>query len=105
MYGDLLYVTKSNQAILSCLDPSSGQPRSESVRLPDMMNMYASPVGTAGRVYFTSREGTTVVIKNQAEFEVLASNKLAEGIDASAAIVGRELFLRGHQHLYCLAED
>jgi hypothetical protein len=30
---------------------------------------------------------------------VLAVNKLSEGIDASPAIVGRELFLRGHQHL------
>jgi len=36
---------------------------------------------------------------------VLAVNKLSEGIDSSPAIVGRELFLRGHQHLYKIAAD
>ena len=34
----------------------------------------------------------------------LALNQLTEPISASAAIAGRELFLRGEKHLYCLAE-
>ena len=105
LYGDLFYMTRSNQAVMSCLDPASGKPLTEGVRLPEMRSMYASPVGAANRVYFTSREGTTLVIKNQTEFEVLAINKLPEGIDASPAIVGREMFLRGEKHLYCLAEE
>src|SRR5437667_221575 len=37
-------------------------------------------------------------------FEVLATNKLDDGMDASPAIVGKELFLRGRQNLYCIAE-
>jgi hypothetical protein len=36
--------------------------------------------------------------------EVLATNKLDEKFDASPAVVGKELFLRGHEYLYCLAE-
>jgi outer membrane protein assembly factor BamB len=105
LYGDLLYVTKSNVGIMTCLNPASGEPLSESVRLPEMRSLYASPVGAAGRVYFSSREGTTLVIKNQPALEVLAINKLPESIDASPAIVGHEMFLRGKQHLYCLAEE
>jgi outer membrane protein assembly factor BamB len=105
LYGDLLYLTKSNVGIMTCLNPASGETLSETVRLPEIGNVYASPVGAADRVYFTGREGTTVVIKKQAELEVLAINKLPEGFDASPAIVGREMFLRGNEHLYCLAEE
>jgi outer membrane protein assembly factor BamB len=35
--------------------------------------------------------------------EVIATNSLEDRIDASPAIVGNELYLRGHQHLYCVA--
>jgi outer membrane protein assembly factor BamB len=37
-------------------------------------------------------------------YEVLATNQLDEGIDASPAIAGNEIFLRGAESLYCIAE-
>ncbi len=37
-------------------------------------------------------------------YEILATNKLDEGIDASPAIAGDEIFLRGNESLYCIAE-
>jgi hypothetical protein len=61
-------------------------------------------VGAAGRVYFVARDGTALVIKHQPELEVLATNKLDDPIDASPAVVGRQMFLRGKRHLYCVAE-
>jgi hypothetical protein len=70
-----------------------------------MKSLYASPVGAADRVYLTSREGVTLVIRNQPTLDVLAINKLSEGIDASPAIVGRTLFLRGQRHLYKIESD
>jgi len=100
LYGERLFLTKSNSAILTCLDPASGETLLDSVRLPEMKRIYASPVGAADRIYITSREGVTLVMKNQPKLDVLAINKLPEGIDASPAIVGRELFLRGQRHLY-----
>ena len=66
------------------------------------------PVAAADRVYFTSREGNTVVIKHGA-FEkaentaaektpgkpvIIATNKLDDRFDASAAIVDDEIILR-----------
>jgi outer membrane protein assembly factor BamB len=104
VYGEQLFLTKSNNPILTCLHPASGETLLASVRLPEMKSLYASPVGAANRVFITSREGVTLVIKNQPKLDVLAINKLAEGIDASPAVVGRELFLRGQQHLYKIAE-
>ena len=105
VYGDLLYFTKSNNALLTCVDAATGNVRQAAERLPQLRNMYASPVAAAGRIYFTSREGITLVAKHQAQLEVLAINQLDEGIDASAAIVGRDLYLKGARHLYCLTQE
>ncbi len=66
--------------------------------------VYASPVGAAGRVYLVGREGATAVIRDAGKFELLATNRLDDNFDASPAIAGNELFLRGHEYLYCLAE-
>jgi outer membrane protein assembly factor BamB len=36
--------------------------------------------------------------------EVLAINRLDEKTDASPVAVGKELFLRGREYLYCITE-
>jgi outer membrane protein assembly factor BamB len=105
VYGEQLFLTKSNLPILKILKPASGENWLENARLPELKSIYASPVGAAGRVYITSREGVTLVIRNQSTLDVLAINKLSEGIDASPAIVGRELFIRGQRHLYRIESD
>lgn len=103
LYGQRLYFTKVNQAMLSCLDARTGKPLMEGVRLPKLRELYASPLGAADRIYFVGRNGTTVVIKNQSQLEVLAVNRLDDPIDASPAAAGRELFLRSKKRLYCIA--
>lgn len=104
LYDNRLYFTQSNDGLLTSLDAATGKVVIDRTRLPEIRKIYASPVGAAGRVYLTSREGTTLVIRHADTFEVLATNKLDEPIDASAAIAGKELFLRGNKHLYCIAE-
>ena len=73
-------------------------------RLPDLPNVYASPVGADGRVYVAGREGTTVVLQRGPEFKVLATNVLDDGFDASPVAVGSELYLRGQKYLYRISE-
>lgn len=102
LYGDMLYFNKLNSAVLTCLDAKTGQPLIEASRIQGLNNIYASPVGAADRVYFVGRDGATVVLKKAATLEVLATNRLDESIDASPAIAGKQLFLRGRQQLYCL---
>ena len=82
--GERLYFTKSNSAILTCLDVRTGKPRLEAVRLPGLSNIYASPVAASGRLYLTGRDGTTLVLQQADSLEVLATNKLDDFIDASA---------------------
>jgi len=104
LYDDWLYFTRSNNAILTCLDAKTGKPLIEGERIPGLQTLYASPVGAAGRVYFVGRDGTTVVLRHGAPLEVLVTNRLDDPIDASPALVDGEVFLRGKSFLYCLGE-
>ena len=104
-YGDSYFFLKTNNGILTHLDATTGEVRFGPVRLKGIGDVYASPVGAAGRIYITDRDGTTLVLKKSDQLEVLATNTLDEGFDASPAIAGKQLFLRGRRHLYCLEED
>lgn len=105
LYKDVLYFLENNRPILTCLDAKKGEPLAEKRRIegPDMI--YASLVGAGNKVYIAGRNGKTTVIRHGGEFEVLATNVLDDGFEASPAIAGDELFLRGRKHLYCIAED
>jgi outer membrane protein assembly factor BamB len=99
-----LYFTQANNALLTVLDAAHGTPLLDRVRLPGQTSFYASPVAAAGRIYLADREGVTLVLKPSDKLEVLASNRLDDGFDASPAIAGKQLFLRGQKYLYCLEE-
>ena len=104
LYDGNLFFMRTNSAILSCLDAKTGEVRYEGERLRGVNTVYSSPVAVAGRIYITGRMGTTKVVKAGNDFELLATNKLDDTIDATAAIVGDELYLRGWSKLYCIAE-
>jgi len=105
VYDDTLYFLRHNQNILSRLEPATGNPRGEPIRLEGIGDfIFSSPVGAAGRIYITSRDGVTVVIRHDRENGPLAVNRLEDSFSASAALVDREIYLRGERYLYCLAE-
>jgi len=104
LYGDKLYFTKGNNGVLSCLEAKTGEPLIDQKRLAGVENVYASPVGADGKIYFTGRDGTTVVIPNTGELEILATNTVGEPVDASPALAGKQIFIRGDQHLFCIEE-
>ena len=104
LLGSQIYFTAQNTSILSCLDVKTSEPVFDSIRIPGLANLYASPVAATGRIYFTDRDGTTTVLKHGSKLEVMATNRLDEPIDASPAIVGRRLLLRSKRHLYCIEE-
>ncbi len=93
-----------NKGIVSCYDTNTGKPLYSKQNLEGIDSIYASLVGVGDRVYVVGRNGTTMVLKNADTFEVLATNKLDDGIDASPAIVGNELYLKGMKYLYCIAK-
>jgi outer membrane protein assembly factor BamB len=102
LVGERLYFTQGNEPILTCLDIKTGKPLIDRQRLPGLSSIYASPACAAGRIYITGRDGTTLVVKQADKLEVLATNRLDDPIDASPAVVGKQLFLRGEKYLYCV---
>jgi len=104
LIGGRLYFTQSNNALLTSLDTATGKPLIDRERLPGLSSFYASPVAAAGRIYLTGRDGTVLVIKQADKLEILSTNHLEDPMDASPAIVGKQIFLRGKDHLYCIQE-
>jgi len=105
MYDDTLYFLRHNQNVMSRFDPVTGKPLGEPLRLEGINDfIFSSPVGAAGRIYVTGRDGNTVVLRHDRENATLAVNHLEDSFSASAAVVGRELYLRGERFLYCIAE-
>ena len=102
LYEGGLYFLTHYQGILSRVEARTGEDQPGPFRLDGIGNVYSSPVAAAGRIYVTDLDGTTIVIKSGPAPRKLALNHLSEPIAASAAIAGRQLFLRGEKHLYAL---
>lgn len=87
----------SNEGIASCVDALTGE-MVWSERIGG--NFMASPIYADGRIYVSSMQGETTVIKAGRTFELLAENRLESGCLASPAVSGKALFLRTKTHLY-----
>ena len=102
LYDGILFFLKSNNGLLTAVEAETGEVLYGPERLDAVRNIYASPVGASGRVYFVGRDGGAAVLKHGRQLEVLAENSLDDNFDASPVVVGDRLLLRGRQSLYCL---
>ena len=100
-----LYFYKGKSGQLSCVDAATGKPYYMGSRIPGVDSTYASPVAAGGYVFLTGRNGTTVVIKDANELSIVETNSVGEPVDATPAPAGKELFLRGEKHLFCIANQ
>ena len=89
----------ADSGIASCFEARSGK-RHWMERLPGGHS--PSPVSADGLVYFVSDQGVTTVIRPSETFAVIAKNELGEPVSTSPAISQGQIFLRTHQHLYCI---
>ena len=105
LYGGSLYFLRHYQGILSRVHIQTGQDEYGPFRLAGFNDIYSSPVAAANRVYVTDRSGATLVLSHDDQPRALAINQLDDQFSASAAIVERDLLLRGRRRLYCLSGD
>jgi len=104
-YRGSVYFLKVNSGILTKLDARTGAVKF-SERLAAVPNVYASPVAADGRIYVLGREGTTVVLADDAAApKVLATNVLDDATDCTPALVDGEIYLRGAKSLYRLSAN
>ena len=97
-----LLFTAGNSDVLSCVDANTGKVLVDRRRISGVGSLYASPVVANGHIYFTGREGTTVVLKDNENLDVVSVNPLQDAIDASPVAVDNQLFLRSWTKLYCI---
>ncbi len=102
---DRVYFMRGSTNVLNCWDAATGKPRYDPQRLDGLSAVYASPVAANGRVIIVGRDGIAIVLADGDSFEVVATNRLEDRIDATPALVDGEIFLRGKTYLYCVAEQ
>jgi outer membrane protein assembly factor BamB len=103
LLDDTLYLMGHNQGILTGIHAPTGRITHGPFRLDAIGNVFASPVAAAGHIYIADRDGTTLVFKHGAHPETVSTNRLDDSFAASPAVVGKDLFLRGRQTLYCIS--
>jgi outer membrane protein assembly factor BamB len=103
LWDGLLFFFQGTRDRITCLDAATGKPHIDQQPLEGMFGIYASPVGVNNRIYVPGQNGMTAVLEKSKELTILAQNQLEDGFDASPALAGDELFLRGREYLYCIA--
>ena len=98
-----LYFYKEKTGLLTCVEAATGEPIYETQRIPGIGRTYASPTAANGHIYLTDRGGVITVITTGANPQVVASNDMGEGVDATPAADGNDLFIRGERHLFCVS--
>ncbi|MBS1790346.1 MAG: PQQ-binding-like beta-propeller repeat protein [Acidobacteria bacterium] len=100
--GKYFYLLRDN-GTLFCLDAKTGKEIYANQRLkPGTYS--ASPVLADGKIYATSEEGFTIVVKAGPQFEILAENELGDYCLSSPAISDGQLFMRTSGFLYCIGK-
>ena len=96
LVGNELYLV-NDRGIFTCFDALTGEELwTERVG----GNFSSSPLFADGRIYISSEEGLTHVLKPGRKFESLARNQLDGRILASPAVVDRAIYLRTDKALY-----
>jgi outer membrane protein assembly factor BamB len=98
--GTYIYVL-NDIGIMHCLEAATGKVVYEGQRI-EKGTYSASPLLADGKLYCTSEEGTTTVVKAGPAFEVLGVSKLDSHTLASPVAVDNQLFIRTADYLYCI---
>jgi outer membrane protein assembly factor BamB len=101
LVDDLIYMA-ADESFVSCVEAATGNVLwSERIG-----GKYASsPIYADGHLYFCDKDGLTTILKPGRTFEVVATNKLANGFMSSPAVSGKALYLRTRTDLYRVEDN
>ena len=99
--GELVFMV-DDRGVASCLELATGK-RVWVKRIGG--NFSASALLSGDRVYFFDQEGTTTVVQAGRRFQVLARNRLEDGLMASPAVSRGALYLRTRTALYRIEQS
>ena len=93
----LYTITRDN--ILHCFQASNGTLKWQE-RLAGVHS--ASPVYADGKIFVTSEDGVTLVLRPGDKYDEIARNEMGEVSLASIAVSNGRFFIRTAEHLYCI---
>jgi outer membrane protein assembly factor BamB len=100
--GELFYIV-NDKGIMFVLDAKTG----ETIYGPERLTpgtYSASPILADGKIYATSEDGITTVVRAGREFEILATNDLGAYTLSTPAISRGQIFIRVTGALYAIGE-
>jgi outer membrane protein assembly factor BamB len=97
------FYSVNDKGILWCLNAKTGEEIYGGQRLKSAIYS-SSPVLADGKLYISSEDGLTTVVKAGPKFEVIAENALNEYTLSSPAISEGQIFLRTERALYCIGK-
>ncbi|MGE0608694.1 MAG: PQQ-binding-like beta-propeller repeat protein [Pirellulales bacterium] len=91
---------------VACVAPATGETVWSAAFPKNRANFYASPL-IAGDKLYAPREDGTVFVASVADdkFVLLAENDMGESVIASPVPSAGHIFIRGEQHLFCIAAE
>jgi outer membrane protein assembly factor BamB len=99
--GRMLLIKRGGIATL--FETEKGTPLRGPKRIQNEGDYFASPISGDGKIYIAGENGTIVVLKNDADYDLLAKNDMGESIVGTPAIADGRLFIRTLTKLYCVA--
>jgi len=101
-----LYFINDSRGLATCLDAKTGEVIYEQplAQRPKRDRFYATPLLAGDKMYCVGRETGTYVIAAKPQFELLATNVIADDVsitNASPAVSDGRIFLRSNKFAYC----
>jgi outer membrane protein assembly factor BamB len=98
-----IYLFERRSSVANCVDAKTGELVYRD-RVPGARAFWASPWTFDGKVFALDETGTAYIIEPGPELRVLWTNKIDEQFWSTPAVSNGALFLRGADHLYCIAK-
>ena len=83
---------------LTCLDAAIGKEQWSTKAPPS----YASLVASGDRVDLLGRNGTVLIFAPERAYRAIGTCQLPDGTDATPAFSDGRMYIRGHNHLWCI---
>ncbi len=103
VYRDRLYMI-NDIGFITILNPSDGKVIKEGRLTGGGSQIYSSPVGADGKIYFVSRGGKVSVLNADGTLDIQAISDLKQECYATPAIAAGRIYLRTEGTLYCFGE-
>jgi outer membrane protein assembly factor BamB len=104
LYKGHVYIVRDRGEV-ECIDSATGKSLWSNAFPKASSSFYSSPVVASGKLYAAREDGVVFVANVDGKFELLAENNMGERVIASPVPVANRLFIRGEQHLFCIAAE